>query len=322
MSNDAKDRSKERIYCSQVAQMADAPIHGTAVQVHTWLLIEYARPWTPKAMQDNDLPRDLLNHITALPEMLETQGVLMRTQFIKQAASADQLHPRVFISNPDGLYSREYEHYESLHSLSVEDILKPAAAGFEAHAKPIALVCTNGQRDLCCARFGLPVYESLRTEFGQRAWQTTHVGGHRYAPNVLMLPGGYLFGNVAPEEAVVLQQKYDGGVITLDRLRGKSELSESAQAAEYFLRLAKNLRGLNDLHYEGENQEANSASESQDSSVSPDQLSNPVSVHFCDQQRQHYRVVVAAAASEPVMASCDGSLKPVKQFELISLERE
>ena len=41
---------------------------------------------------------------------------------------------------------------------------------------------TNGQRD------GLPAHARLRELVGAPAWQTTHIGGHRFAPNVLVLP--------------------------------------------------------------------------------------------------------------------------------------
>jgi hypothetical protein len=73
---------------------------------------------------------------------------------------------------------------------------------YEAHRsdEQLALVCTNGRRDLCCARFGTPVYNYLKNEEpgfpGLRAWQSTHMGGHRFAANLLWLPQGVLYGRV------------------------------------------------------------------------------------------------------------------------------
>ena len=69
-----------------------------------------------------------------------------------------------------------------------------------ARSAPQYFVCTNGQRDLCCARFGLPTYAALRERVGERVWQTTHVGGHRFAPNVLTLPQAALYGRVQPAD--------------------------------------------------------------------------------------------------------------------------
>ena len=56
------------------------------------------------------------------------------------------------------------------------------------------LVCTNGNRDKCCAKFGQPVYEQVARDVGESAWQTTHIGGHRFAATIMLLPTGDMFG--------------------------------------------------------------------------------------------------------------------------------
>lgn len=295
-----------RIYCSEVASLADAPLQGSAVQVHCWLLIEYARPWKPKALLDNELPQAVNDHLSELPDAYSVLcDQLLRVQFIKQASSADQVRPRVFIAHhTQGLFMREYEQLSELTDLTPEMLQSPLAAGFARQTESITLVCTNGQRDLCCARFGLPVYESLRSEMDRRVWQTTHVGGHRYAPNLLSLPSGLLFGFVSPDEAPLLQRKLDQGVMTLHRLRGRSALSPAAQAAEYYLRTAQNVRGLDALEFRGESHDEQT-----------------VIVEFSNPQGVCTRVSVKALESSPVLASCDGQPKPVKQFELLDIQR-
>jgi hypothetical protein len=110
-------------------------------------------------------------------------------------------------------------------------------SAFEAYrlAVPHYFVCTNGQRDLCCARFGLPVFNALAERVGERAWQTTHVGGHRFAPNVLVLPAGALYGRVAVDRVGELIDASERGHLVADLLRGRSWRAPAVQAAEAFL---------------------------------------------------------------------------------------
>ena len=215
-------------------------MQGTAVHVDMWLLLEYPRPWKPKALLENDLPEAVNKHIDELPKRALEQNIRLRVQFIKQASSADIEHPRAYLA--DGrkgrvqLTSTTLPHYSDIQGLSAEVILNGDLPEGIAVDDEIFLVCTNGQRDLCCARFGLPLFESLAFEFGQRVWQTTHVGGHRYAPNLLCLPSGLLYGHVMPENCVDLINRHDQGEVVLEHLRGRSAQSPAAQAAEYFVR--------------------------------------------------------------------------------------
>ena len=107
-------------------------------------------------------------------------------------------------------------------------------------------VCTNGQRDLCCARYGLPAYRELRSLVGGRTWQTTHLGGHRFAPNVLVLPQGAIYGRVFPNEARDFVATIEAGALSTDHLRGRSAYSAEAQVAEALLEGARRLRSVDD----------------------------------------------------------------------------
>ncbi len=67
---------------------------------------------------------------------------------------------------------------------------------------PLLVVCTHGKRDRCCAKNGRPLYDALRreTESGW-VWQSTHVGGDRFAGNVVVFPQGLYYGRVEPGDA-------------------------------------------------------------------------------------------------------------------------
>ena len=230
----------ERIYCSDLARESAAPLYGSAVSVELWLLLEYPRPWKPKALQDNDLPEAVNGHLVKLPQLMAQAGVKLRVQFVKQAESVDNGRPRGMIA--DGrtghlrLIEGQFEDYQGFATLTTEDLLAGRLPGARELDEEVLLVCTNGQRDLCCARFGLPLYQGLTLEYGQRVWQTTHVGGHRYAPNLVCLPSGLVYGHVTPQAGVDLVRRHDQGEVALEKLRGRSALSPAMQAAEYFIR--------------------------------------------------------------------------------------
>ncbi|MGF1481636.1 MAG: sucrase ferredoxin [Cyanophyceae cyanobacterium] len=66
------------------------------------------------------------------------------------------------------------------------------------------LVCTHGNVDIACSRFGYPIYQQLRsdaaTSQGQlRVWQCSHFGGHRFAPTLIDLPEGRYWGHLEPD---------------------------------------------------------------------------------------------------------------------------
>ncbi len=63
-------------------------------------------------------------------------------------------------------------------------------------ADPILLVCTNGKRDACCALRGRALMTALAADHAERTWECTHLGGHRFAGNLVCLPHGIVYGRV------------------------------------------------------------------------------------------------------------------------------
>ena len=106
--------------------------------------------------------------------------------------------------------------------------------------KPLWLVCTNGRRDRCCALNGVGVYAAL-TQAAQKhgldgqVWQCTHLGGHRFAANVVSFPHGIYYGRVEPAEAEGLLQHQLDGDAYLEKMRGRACYEDPAQVAEMML---------------------------------------------------------------------------------------
>jgi hypothetical protein len=109
------------------------------------------------------------------------------------------------------------------------------------------LVCTNGARDPCCAIRGPAVAQALERARPGQVYECSHLGGHRFAANVLVLPDGLCFGRLDARSAPSLADELDGGMLPLEHLRGRTAFEPEQQAAEILLRRELALAGLADL---------------------------------------------------------------------------
>ena len=223
----------EHVYCCEANPTE--PMLGTADEVDTWLLLEYRPVWRARALADNDLSESVRRWLTEGLAALRETGLKVRPQMIRQP-EIDRSDTRLLLHH-DGVL-REFGSgeagYDHLIRTPIAKLVENPSLGVPVHA-PQYFVCTNGQRDLCCARFGLPAYARLREQVGARAWQTTHLGGHRFAPNVLVLPDGVLYGRVNPEIIDKFVSQTEAGKVPVANLRGRSRYPKSAQAAEGLL---------------------------------------------------------------------------------------
>jgi len=135
----------------------------------------------------------------------------------------------------------ELGHHDDLIGLDL------AVAG-EATAHPLFLVCTHGKHDRCCAKYGRPLYDAVREQVEDGwVWQCTHVGGDRFAGNLVVLPDGVYYGRVEPAGAWTLLEAALAGDIHLPHYRGRSCHSFPAQAAERAVREQTGLLGVADV---------------------------------------------------------------------------
>ena len=99
---------------------------------------------------------------------------------------------------------------------------------------PVYLVCAHSRHDACCALRGRPVAAALDAERPGQVWECSHVGGERFAANVLVLPMGLLYGRVLPFAAPEFVAIAEAGEVVGALLRGRVGLPPVAQAALAF----------------------------------------------------------------------------------------
>ncbi|MFK7734272.1 MAG: sucrase ferredoxin [Pseudomonadales bacterium] len=222
---------KETSYCS--LQSPDLPMAGTSDHVDVWLMLEYVPTWTAKVLEDNSLSAATSNWLEQQIERLSGVGLRVRTQFIRQP-EYDRTSTKCFVATQSATWQLEGQGYDFLHDLDLQTVLAAPQQYATLVDQPQYFVCMNGQRDVCCARFGRPVYSALRERLGERVWQVSHLGGHRFAPNVLCLPQGAMYGRVAAEDIDSFVSNTETLRLDFPYLRGQAWYPKPVQAAEVF----------------------------------------------------------------------------------------
>jgi hypothetical protein len=241
-----------RPFCSATSSDRGERLAATASRIDHWLLVEYRGGWTRDVLGGSLLSPELKEHLRA---QLAALG-RARLFFVKQPERRPWPGRRVFfgasLPGAERLFELEVEHQDDLRAVDFAAALAGDGTPGAPLEGPLLVVCTHGKRDRCCARHGRPLYDALRreTEPG-RVWQSTHVGGDRFAGNVVLLPEGLYYGRVEPGDAGRVLAAHLAGRVELDRFRGRSAYSFPAQAAEQAIRESTGLAGIGDLAFEG-----------------------------------------------------------------------
>ncbi|HEY3260584.1 MAG TPA: sucrase ferredoxin [Pseudonocardiaceae bacterium] len=220
--------------CATAAELAGDPLEATAPPADLWLLVEHAGPWGRHAITESKLQPSAAIALAAWTTASRARVALIRRP---GAAHRNRKSGRWYLADArpgrEGIRSGTYTDENQLI-----DVIADHGRHGEPSAEPIYLVCTHGRHDTCCALRGRPVANALARAFPHRTWECTHVGGDRFAANLVMLPHGIYYGQVTPREAVDLAKQYQAGALDLERLRGRSSLPAPVQAAQHHARLA------------------------------------------------------------------------------------
>lgn len=235
-----------RTLCSQQSLALNEPLLGTASVVRRWILIERDGPWGADALQLNRFDEEARLKIQQLGRRLGA-----RTLLIRRHASKSQSGVRVMCAytshTAKWLEAFQLQSIDELFELDLSPLSRGASVGGSPVSQNQFLVCTHGKHDPCCAKFGRPVAIALDQEWPERTWETSHIGGDRFAGNVLVLPLGIYYGRVTPSEAVPLMQQLDRGQLSLEHYRGQSAYAFAVQAAEWWARKEQQWLHLEEL---------------------------------------------------------------------------
>jgi hypothetical protein len=231
-----------RPFCAETAREVGEPLAATASRIEHWLLIEHTSYWPYEPLDAAVFAGPLREHLSAQLDALPRARLLLVKQPGRRREGGLQVfHGRT--TEAGGRFHRiEVDSHADLLDL---DLARPAGEPLE---HPLLLVCTHGIRDRCCARFGQALLrELLREADPDWLWQATHVGGDRFAGNLVILPEGIYYGRVDRDDVAPILASHRAGRIELLRYRGRSCYPFAVQAAEGHVRRLTGLTGIADL---------------------------------------------------------------------------
>jgi len=230
-----------RYVCYDASTERHEPMFATGSQVAGWLLVEVRGAWGEDAVHTSAFGEVVPPH---WKDELKQRGI--RAVCVRSPLRLDAAAVRMFScaprrpggAEPAALWTRDVASFADVITVAEDLRIDRTPSGpWERVPDPLILVCTNGRHDQCCANQGRPLVRALReSQWAARVWECSHIGGDRFAANVVVLPESVYFGRVEPEVGPSLLTALDEGRIDLERFRGRTTYSLAEQAVEHFVR--------------------------------------------------------------------------------------
>lgn len=198
---------------------------GTAFPAERVLLVEQPGPWGRRGLADSRFDPRVAGELDTV-----ARRAAVRVQAIRRPGRTppNQTRRWAFADTRDGVESLTWGTYREDSELL--DLSFDGPHGTLDH-HPLYLVCAHSKHDTCCALRGRPVAAAIEAERPGRVWETSHLGGDRFAANVLVLPVGLQYGRVLPFAAPEFVAAADAGEVIGALLRGRVGLAPASQAA-------------------------------------------------------------------------------------------
>lgn len=222
-------RHKEIYFCSAASRYFKEQLNGTAANSAVFILIEYNSPFPAKVTEAN-IDKEWLKKTQQLAKAHNGKVLLVRNK-----TSNAESCKITFVDCNKCSYFTISTTADKYTAVDMSALL--AADETVWQNDPFFLVCTNGKKDKCCSKFGLPVYkffESFNTDVP--VWESSHVGGDRFAANVVAMPYGIYYGHVAVEDVGHILVRTLLKKIYKNNYRGLSRRSFFEQSIECYVR--------------------------------------------------------------------------------------
>ena len=222
--------------CSNRSLERDDPLAGTGGYGARWLLVEIDGAWGAHAFIQSRLDSDIGRALVRRAEAAGIRPVAIRR--FGRRADERRAQTRWRWALADARPGREELRWGAVDDpADLLDVPLDGSAGV-ASERPVVLVCTHARHDQCCAVRGRPVAQALAAAFPDETWESSHLGGDRFAATMILLPHGLYYGRVPRADAGAIIDRYLHGEVVEEYFRGRSSLTNVAQAAQSFARRA------------------------------------------------------------------------------------
>ena len=227
--------------CSTASRAREESLAATASRVERWLRVEHRGGWGPQSVPSSRMPQSIARSLAQTSAAAKARLLMVRRPH--GIAEEEGRHVFAVDSTPGGerIRTRHVDSDVELTSLTWD------GEHWSAYEGPLYLVCTHGRHDRCCALKGRPVAQTLSRVHPDRTWESSHIGGDRFAANLVVLPDGLYLGRVPADAAVQVVADLDAGRLPPGLVRGRSSLPLPTQAAQAFAREALDCWGSEQL---------------------------------------------------------------------------
>ncbi|MGQ0632197.1 MAG: sucrase ferredoxin [Sporichthyaceae bacterium] len=245
MSTRAEDPNlaASSVPCRVASLNLDEPLLGTASLAMSWLLLEHPGPWGSKALSPDRFPPLLGQALKAESDRHGIRVNLIRRPVRDRALQRPHAYSgpsrAILVHTGPGQPWIEQVALDDIRdalSLDLAALARGERSGLDPHPDPLFAICAHTRKDPCCAVKGRPVAAALAARYPELTWETTHLGGDRFAGNLVCFPHGLYFGRLDAEAALSAAAAYCQGQVTSAHYRGRTCWPGPVQAAEMWLR--------------------------------------------------------------------------------------
>ena len=226
-----KSDTKQIFFCSAASRYHQESLAGTAANYKGFIMVEHASPFPENPV------KGFLD--TSWLKKLQTIAVNRRYKLllIRNSQSNYKTSRIIYVDCILQKYFELVSPIADIHKIDLEYYVAHEDTVWDT--TPFFVICTNGKKDKCCAKFGLPVFkffENIHLPFCYTSWECTHLGGDRFAANAALMPYGIYYGRIGVEDVHEIIKQTAFGRVYQANYRGLSRLSFFEQAVESHLR--------------------------------------------------------------------------------------
>ncbi|MGY1439388.1 sucrase ferredoxin [Streptomyces reniochalinae] len=219
--------AEDRFFCAEAARRRGDPMAGTAPHGLVWILVEYRGGWPVNGFDGLGLDPGTKALVYSSAQAARARVLLIRRHGRRRTEGVNRW--AVLRYDSAGDYRQQWGTWRRDEDLAgIADALD---APGELGCPPVVLVCTHGRHDTCCAVRGRPVARALHERWPNLVWECSHVGGDRFAANLVVAPDGVYYGDLDADSCLRVVEEHLAGRIHAEHLRGYTDLLPPQQAA-------------------------------------------------------------------------------------------
>jgi hypothetical protein len=239
--------------CSKFTSLSQENMICSASTPAIHIAIEFSMPWHSVPGQTANFPKPFLTLNNFLIKKKLEFGI---NYFSKNIFSIDNF-TRIFLFKKNEDEFSDYQKYEFLFpNQNLEEAMFLLTSFITGENNKVLqwqiedfkntkelFVCVHGERDQCCGKYGLALFQDFEILINQlnyknnfRVWQSSHLGGHRFAPTFFEAPSMRWYGLFEAKKIESFLDRSNNNFNVTNCYRGMSGIKNKyVQLAENFL---------------------------------------------------------------------------------------